>query len=257
MTLNVDWFEPFEHGVYSVGAIYLTVQNLPRVDCNRFENIIIVGVISGPKEPSKTINSYFTPLILELKEAWSNGFFIEVDGVNLYVKLAISCVTCDIPATRKVAGFLSHNATLGCNKCLKQFRVSFGERTDYSGYDRQEWTPHSLQQHLDSLEEVQQEVTKTGHQSKEAEKGVHYSVLIDLPYFDPCKFVAIDSMHNLFLGSAKHAFSTWVELGILSNKSLRVIEKRIKQFNIPIGVGRVPSNIKATYKSFTENQWKN
>ena len=24
--LNVDWFEPFERGVYSVGAIYFTVQ---------------------------------------------------------------------------------------------------------------------------------------------------------------------------------------------------------------------------------------
>ena len=30
LSLNVDWFEPFERGVYSVGAIYLTVQNLPR-----------------------------------------------------------------------------------------------------------------------------------------------------------------------------------------------------------------------------------
>ena len=30
LSLNVDWFEPFERGVYSVGAIYLTLQNLPR-----------------------------------------------------------------------------------------------------------------------------------------------------------------------------------------------------------------------------------
>ena len=30
LTLNVDWFEPFERGAYSVGSIYLTVQNLPR-----------------------------------------------------------------------------------------------------------------------------------------------------------------------------------------------------------------------------------
>ena len=48
--------------------------------------------------------------------------------------------------------------------------MSFGEGTDYSGYNRQEWTPRSLQQHLDSLEAVQGEVTKTGCQSKEAEK---------------------------------------------------------------------------------------
>ena len=30
LTLNVDWFESYKCGVYSVGAIYLTVQNLPR-----------------------------------------------------------------------------------------------------------------------------------------------------------------------------------------------------------------------------------
>ena len=257
LTLNVDWFEPFERGVYSVGGIYLTVQNLPRVDRNRIENIIIVGVMPGPKEPNKTINSYLTPLVLELKEAWSNGFTITVQGVDLCIKLAISCVTCDIPATRKVAGFLSHNAALGCNKCLKKFQVSFGEGADYSGYNRQEWTARSLAQHLASLEAVQREVTKTGRQSKEAERGVCYSILIDLPYFDPCKFVAIDSMHNLFLGTAKHAFTTWIESGILSNTNLEVIEKRIKQFNIPINVGRIPSNIKASYKSFTANQWKN
>ena len=27
LTLNVDWFSPFDHGCYSVGAIYLTIQN--------------------------------------------------------------------------------------------------------------------------------------------------------------------------------------------------------------------------------------
>jgi hypothetical protein len=35
---------------------------------------MIVGIIPGPKEPKKIINSYLTPLVLELKEAWSHGF---------------------------------------------------------------------------------------------------------------------------------------------------------------------------------------
>ena len=69
LTLNVDWFEPFERGVYSVGAIYLSIQNLPRDVCFRPENIILVGVLPGPKEPKKTINSYLTPLVVELQEA--------------------------------------------------------------------------------------------------------------------------------------------------------------------------------------------
>ena len=56
------------------------------------------------------------------------------------IKLALSCVTCDIPASRKVCGFLSHNAALGCNECLKRFPVMFGESTDYSEFDCENWS---------------------------------------------------------------------------------------------------------------------
>ena len=30
LALNVGWFQPFTHSVYSVGAIYMTILNLPR-----------------------------------------------------------------------------------------------------------------------------------------------------------------------------------------------------------------------------------
>ena len=63
LTLNVDWFCPFEHGRYSVGAIYITIQNLPASIRNHPDNIILVGIIPGPSEPHLTLNSYLTPLI--------------------------------------------------------------------------------------------------------------------------------------------------------------------------------------------------
>ena len=40
LTLNVDWFQPFLHTQYSVGAMYLTIQNLPRNIRCKEENII-------------------------------------------------------------------------------------------------------------------------------------------------------------------------------------------------------------------------
>ena len=102
----------------------------------RPENIIIVGVIPCPKEPKKTINSYLSPLVMELNEAWKHGFDVfSPENISVRIKLALTCVTCDIPATRKVCEFLSHNASLGCNKCLKKFNVQFSMATDYSGYD--------------------------------------------------------------------------------------------------------------------------
>lgn len=55
LMLNVDWFRPYKHTVYSVGVIYLVIQNLPWT--LRFKpEIIIVGIIPGPHEPKLTIH---------------------------------------------------------------------------------------------------------------------------------------------------------------------------------------------------------
>ena len=256
LTLNVDFFQPFEREVYSVGAIYLTIQNLPRNERYKTENIIIVGIIPGPTEPKKNLNSYLMPLVYDLQEAWLHGIEVSDHENTICVKLALSCVTCDIPATRKVCGFLSHNAALGCNMCLKKFNVKFGERTDHSGFNREDWLPRTLEQHVTCIEKINKEVTKTGCQAAESQYGVRYSALLDLPYFDPLDCTAIDSMHNLFLGTGKHIFGVWVDLDILTKQNLKELEGKIKLFHVPHDVGRLPSHL-SYYNSFTANQWKN
>lgn len=256
LTLNVDWFQPFERGVYSVGVIYLTIQNLPRDQRYRLENIIIVGILPGPNEPKKTMNSFLTPLVLELKECWQHGFsLMSYKNTPICVKAALSCITCDIPATRKVCGFLGHNATLGCNKCLKEYSKE-GNSTNYAGYNREGWVERSFRQHINSVKEVLKEKTKTGQKAKESELGVRYSVLLDLPYFDPIEFIAVDTMHNLFLGTGKHVFEVWLEKNILTKQDLAEIGKWINKFHVPADLGRLPSSLSSSYGSFTANQWK-
>ena len=99
LTMNVDWFQPYERHTYSLGAIYLTIQNLPRDVRFKPENVILVGVLPGPREPRRTVNSYLTPLVIELQKAWNSGFSLPTClGVEITVKLALSCVACDIPA---------------------------------------------------------------------------------------------------------------------------------------------------------------
>ena len=58
LSLNVDWFQPFKHSTYSLGAIYVAVLNLPREERYNNENVVLVGVIPGPREPKKEMNSY-------------------------------------------------------------------------------------------------------------------------------------------------------------------------------------------------------
>lgn len=256
--MNVDWFEPFERGVYSTGVIYLTILNLPRNERYRPENVIVIGIIPGPKEPEKTLNSYLMPLVYELQEAWEYGITVSShNNVLVNIKLALACVTCDIPATRKVCGFLGHNAVYGCNKCLKEFNVTFGEKTDFLGFNREDWILHSLQQHTSGIKEILKQTTKTAQSNAESQYGLRYSALLELPYFDPIECTAIDIMHNLFLETGKHVFSVWIEAGLLTKDNLKVIEERLKLFNVPNDVGRIPSQISSTHGSFTANQWKN
>lgn len=65
-TMNMDFFQPYKHINYSVGAIYLTIMNLPRTVRYNQENVILVGLIPGPHEPSHDINTYLSPLVNEL-----------------------------------------------------------------------------------------------------------------------------------------------------------------------------------------------
>lgn len=56
---------------HSEGAIYLTIMNLPRKERFLQENVILVGVIPGPSEPSPNINTFLRPLVKELNQLWT------------------------------------------------------------------------------------------------------------------------------------------------------------------------------------------
>ena len=92
------------------------IQNLPRSVRYKKQNIILVGLIPGPKEPKFTINSFLYPLVEELKELWFGAMF-ECPYhplKNVCVRAALTCCASDIPATRKLCGFVGHSAKLGC-----------------------------------------------------------------------------------------------------------------------------------------------
>lgn len=139
--LNVDWMQPFDHTQYSIGVLYLALMNLPRSERFKRQNIFLVGVIPGPNEPKLNINSYLSPLVDELLILWEDGVKLRYSGSPLFpecFKVALLCVACDMPASRKVCGFTGHNSRRGCNKCTKEFQCSgIGEATDYSGFEPQ------------------------------------------------------------------------------------------------------------------------
>ena len=50
----------------------------------------------------------------------------------------------------------------------------------------------------------------------------------------------IDPMHNLYLGIAKHAFVTWINIGVLTSKNLSEIDARMNNIKLPTDYGRIP-----------------
>ena len=58
--------------------MYLTIMNLPRTIRFKQENVILIGLIPGPKEPEGDINDYHSPLVTELLQLW--------EGVEMSVR---------------------------------------------------------------------------------------------------------------------------------------------------------------------------
>ncbi len=148
LILNIDWFQPFQHSVYSIGAIYIAIANLPRSERYLSDNVLLVGIIPGPKEPKLNINTYLKPLVADLQELWDGLIMKDASGISVFVRAALLCISCDIPATRKVSGFVGQNAYHACSRCLKAFPTSaFGEKADFTGSDRTTWEPRIMETH--------------------------------------------------------------------------------------------------------------
>ena len=258
--INVDWFQPFKHVQASVGAMYLTILNLPRHLRFKRKNIILLGIIPGPSEPPKNINQYLSPFVTELLELFTGiEMFVYGSSIRKVVRCLLLGVACDMPAGRKVCGFLSHSALLGCTKCYKVFSGGVGNK-DYSGFCRNTWKARTNSDHRTHVHEIQEACTVSARNCLESKYGCRYSVLLKLPYFDPTRMLIVDPMHNLFLGSAKHILKKLWMTGhqpVLSSFALKSIQSLIDSFCTPAEVGRIPRKIETGFSNFTANQYKN
>ena len=120
-----------------------------------------------------------------------------------HIRCTLLCVARDLPAGRKVCGFLWHNAYLGCSKCFKRFSETVG-KMNFSGFDRDSWRCRLCSRHTQDAHSLLSTTKKADLQKRESEFGCHYTTLLQLPYFDAPRMLIVDPMHNLFLGSAKH-----------------------------------------------------
>ena len=86
--------------------------------------------------------------------------------------------------------------------------------------------------------------------------SLRYSELLRLSYFDPIRGHAVDPMHNLFLGTAKHVFSVWIQLRILNEDKVKAIDNFMKELVVSSKIGRITKSI-LLYKTMKLDEWKN
>ncbi|GES80387.1 hypothetical protein GLOIN_2v1776801 [Rhizophagus clarus] len=113
--------------------------------------------------------------------------------------MAIICCSSNIPAARKLCGYISVLAA--CHQCYKQ-----ANNGNFSGFDDvAEWFKTR------DLEEFCEDAVKWHNCKSKDERNHHVSnnlvrwtELLRLPYFNPIRHCVIDPMHNLFLGIARN-----------------------------------------------------
>lgn len=235
LTLNVDWYNPYDKSTYSAGGIYMTIQNLPKANGRDLvSNMILVGVMPGPHEPQTCqINNYLDLLVDKELSPLINGVNMEVlmpdNTVQVQlVKAALTMVCADFPAAKKTSGFVNFNAICGCHHCLKRFHQN-GKASDYSGYDIENWVKNTKEMNYAKALEWKQLVDAGATQREithvEQTNGTRWSSLHKLPYFDAPNFTVVEPMHNLYLGTVKTVVTMWVETGMLSNNDIKKAKK--------------------------------
>ncbi|KAK3107637.1 hypothetical protein FSP39_018865 [Pinctada imbricata] len=253
--INVDWFQPFKRRPdYSVGVVYMVILNLPRTARFKMENVILVGIIPNlSKEPSD-LNSFLEPLVQELM-LLQNGLTLTIKGRPEKIGVTLLCASSDIPAARKLSGFMGHAAIQGCSLCDIKFLDKDGSR--YCGPVDSKWKSRSREDHLKYANRAIKANTLTKQKEIQKESGFKYTKLLDLEYFHPSRFSVVEPMHNLFLGTAKKMFVTWIDRDIICKEDLVLISEKIKKLQTSSDIGRIPTNIASNYGTFTAEEWKN
>lgn len=215
--INQDGANPYGNRTagkkVSIGPIYLVCLNLPPKVRYRIENIFLVGIIPGLKEPSGAqINHLLRPLVDDLKVAWEHGFFLtrtakQISGRR--VRCALVPIIADLPAARQLSGLGSFRSTDWCSECHLPIQ-------DRNNLDKLSWVARTWKEHLQHVEGWCSAKSQAERDKEYDAHHVRYSELLRLPYWDPTKFITIDAMHAFYLGLfQRHIRTIWgMDVGV-------------------------------------------
>lgn len=204
-SLGIDWFNPFGNRIagksYSVGAIYLIVNNLPPGVRIQQGNTCLVGILPGPTKPNaECLRWYFKSIVRSLQRLY-RGIWYSLTAAypfGRWIYAMLGPVICDLEAARSVAGVPSHSATRLCSMCpVLRANIGLFHANPES---------HNIATYLQLAHECRDLPTTSERHTFRINNGVGWSELLRLEYWNPVWFVVVDPMHNLFLGLCQRYF---------------------------------------------------
>jgi hypothetical protein len=140
--MSIDSMNPFmNNSIHSTWPIVLMILNLPHWLCNKQNYIMMLGLIPGPHQSGNDIDTYFRPLVKDLKVLWNNNGvevwdehkreYFELQAI-LFVTVSDSPVACNLSGQSKKVG-------CGYPHCFKEIDsqyLSESRKTVYMGHRR-------------------------------------------------------------------------------------------------------------------------
>jgi hypothetical protein len=180
----------------SATAIHLVLLNFPEDQRYQHKNMYLAGVIPGPGKPSlEQINHALALIVKELLEFWKGIYFTRtakfIDG--RFSKGAMIPLVCDMLAARQIAGLGSVTSKFFCTFC----RLTIQE---IENLDKSSWPERRLYEQLFLARQWKESPSEHDRVSLFKLHGVRWSVLLDLPYWNPILYSVVDQMHAAYLG---------------------------------------------------------
>ncbi|TFK58258.1 hypothetical protein BDN72DRAFT_743417, partial [Pluteus cervinus] len=179
----------------------LVCMNLPPHLRYKAENIYLVGILPGPREPSlEELNHFTKPLVDDLLRLWEPGLVFSALPHFLrgcVVRCALIALIADLMAIRKMAGMTTISSIEHfCSFCRQS-------KTDIGNFDVATWARWTSDDFRKAAEAWKNATSESERKKLYKASGVYYSELLRLPYWEPIQFALLDAMHNLFLGDLK------------------------------------------------------
>lgn len=208
--LAIDWFNPYMNleakKKWSIGAVYLICLNIPPDARYKIENVCLVAIIPGPREPSlEGVNHFLLPIIEAFLRLWAPGLWISSTPQHPYgrlIRAIIAIVIADLIGARHVAGLVSPSHRLFCSYC-KLTLPNIGV------FDKTVWPKRTIEEHRDLSRQWRDAMTEEDREAITEILGIRWSVLNLLPYWNPLRQLGVEGMHLFLRVLSKQAREAW------------------------------------------------